>query len=104
MMLLLKVAGILAIIPCAAFWFLCGWVHTTGAPAGETEWIWGRPWWFWIAVGTVVTGAVASWTWHGRQAPEAPRCVNCGYNLTGNVSGRCPECGTPIARQDAKAG
>jgi hypothetical protein len=20
-------------------------------------------------------------------------CVNCGYNLTGNVSGRCPECG-----------
>jgi hypothetical protein len=25
-------------------------------------------------------------------------CHNCGYNLTGNVSGRCPECGTPIAR------
>ncbi len=24
-------------------------------------------------------------------------CVCCGYNLTGNVSGRCPECGTPIA-------
>jgi hypothetical protein len=22
------------------------------------------------------------------------RCANCGYNLTGNVSGRCPECGT----------
>ncbi len=22
-------------------------------------------------------------------------CVICGYNLTGNVSGRCPECGTP---------
>ena len=21
-------------------------------------------------------------------------CVTCGYNLTGNVSGRCPECGT----------
>ncbi len=20
-------------------------------------------------------------------------CVRCGYNLTGNVSGRCPECG-----------
>ncbi|MBN1511055.1 MAG: hypothetical protein JXB13_03495 [Phycisphaerae bacterium] len=26
-------------------------------------------------------------------------CVNCGYNLTGNVSGVCPECGTPIARE-----
>jgi len=23
-------------------------------------------------------------------------CRECGYNLTGNVSGRCPECGTPI--------
>jgi hypothetical protein len=22
-------------------------------------------------------------------------CLRCGYNLTGNVSGRCPECGTP---------
>lgn len=22
-------------------------------------------------------------------------CLSCGYNLTGNVSGRCPECGTP---------
>jgi hypothetical protein len=24
-------------------------------------------------------------------------CASCGYNLTGNVSGICPECGTPIA-------
>jgi hypothetical protein len=23
-------------------------------------------------------------------------CRKCGYNLTGNVSGICPECGTPI--------
>ena len=23
------------------------------------------------------------------------RCRSCGYNLTGNVSGICPECGTP---------
>jgi uncharacterized membrane protein YbjE (DUF340 family) len=27
-----------------------------------------------------------------------PRCVGCGYNLTGNVSGRCPECGSHIER------
>ena len=24
------------------------------------------------------------------------RCLDCGYNLTGNVSGICPECGTPV--------
>lgn len=27
---------------------------------------------------------------------EAPVCFQCGYNLTGNTSGRCPECGTMI--------
>lgn len=25
------------------------------------------------------------------------RCGHCGYDLTGNLSGACPECGTPIA-------
>lgn len=33
--------------------------------------------------------------------PDRPRfpsghCQRCGYDLTGNVSGRCPECGTRI--------
>jgi hypothetical protein len=28
---------------------------------------------------------------------EAPRCVRCRYDLTGNLSGVCPECGKPIA-------
>jgi hypothetical protein len=23
-------------------------------------------------------------------------CIACGYNLTGNASGVCPECGTPV--------
>jgi uncharacterized RDD family membrane protein YckC len=40
-----------------------------------------------------------------RQAHCLPFCGNqqlcrtCGYNLTGNISGICPECGTPIGRQ-----
>ncbi len=29
-------------------------------------------------------------------------CVHCGYELTGNVSGVCPECGTPVAPGDVK--
>jgi hypothetical protein len=24
-------------------------------------------------------------------------CINCGYNLTGNESGVCPECGTGVS-------
>jgi hypothetical protein len=29
------------------------------------------------------------------------RCRRCGYNLTGNISGVCPECGTPVLRFDS---
>jgi hypothetical protein len=27
-----------------------------------------------------------------------PTCLACGYDLTGNVSGTCPECGTTISQ------
>ena len=46
------------------------------------------------------------WVWRPRldalaKTPE-DRCESCGYDLHGNVSGRCPECGTP--RQGMKGG
>ena len=28
-------------------------------------------------------------------------CVRCGYSLTGNTSGVCPECGTPVPKEPA---
>ena len=31
-----------------------------------------------------------------RAAPRQGHCATCGYDLTGNTSGRCPECGTPV--------
>ncbi len=34
-----------------------------------------------------------------QQMPYA-HCGVCGYNLAGNRSGRCPECGTPIPKSD----
>jgi hypothetical protein len=35
-----------------------------------------------------------------RRGPRrrAGRCLTCGYSLRGNVSGVCPECGTPVER------
>lgn len=47
--------------------------------------------------------ATLAGTWIGRLrtlAEEEPPgvCGGCGYDLTGNVSGRCPECGHPVAR------
>ncbi len=37
--------------------------------------------------------------WLRRRLPDIegyPACTCCGYNLTGNISGVCPECGTGI--------
>ena len=31
-----------------------------------------------------------------RRRPRDGTCKTCGYNLTGNTSGVCPECGTPV--------
>jgi len=32
------------------------------------------------------------------ESPSEPTCRKCGYNLTGNLSGICPECGQSVAR------
>ena len=34
--------------------------------------------------------------WYRDRRPPKGHCQNCGYNLTGNVTGICPECGEPI--------
>ena len=43
--------------------------------------------------------------WRDRRRTPPGHCQTCGYNLTGNVSGICPECGTPVPqRADARPG
>lgn len=32
------------------------------------------------------------------QGPRLPRCRKCGYDLRGNTSGICPECGQEVER------
>ena len=59
------------------------------APGG-TCWYVGVP--MWIIFG-IVAGTTA-FLWHrDRLAFPRGHCATCGYNLTGNVSGVCPECG-----------
>jgi len=36
------------------------------------------------------------WWWRRHRRRKAGLCFECGYDLTGNVSGICPECGTEI--------
>lgn len=45
--------------------------------------------------------AVAYRHWrHPRYPPPPGCCKKCRYDLTGNISGICPECGTPVASQE----
>src|SRR5262245_40377085 len=45
-----------------------------------------------VAVALVATALLWLWPTRWRRGPGT--CRECGYNLTGNVAGRCPECGT----------
>jgi len=51
----------------------------------------------WLPLLLVAVPTALLW-WRDRRYP-AGHCRNCGYDLTGNVSGVCPECGTPIKRE-----
>jgi hypothetical protein len=89
-----------------------GWSHTPrGGP--PPKWAWGRDKFaldwspgYWIYRAPVRTVSVSLWMlfllvalptaylWY-RDRRRFPRghCQLCGYDLTGNVSGVCPECG-----------
>lgn len=42
--------------------------------------------------------------WSNRRHLPPGHCQRCGYNLTGNVSGTCPECGSAVPGQRAEPG
>jgi hypothetical protein len=52
------------------------------------------PLWVPFVLGAATTAVL--W-WRDRRRIPQGHCRKCGYDLTGNVSGRCPECGTIIA-------
>lgn len=50
-----------------------------------------------VFAGPVLTCAILD---RGRYIPPPGEC-QCGYNLFGNVSGVCPECGSPVPSQSS---
>jgi len=49
-----------------------------------------------------LAAAVTVWLFVSVRRKRTPvGCGNCGYNLRGNISGICPECGNPVNSQTA---
>ncbi len=52
---------------------------------------------FWLALALVGVPTAVLW-WPVRRRKLPGHCQKCGYDLTGNVSGRCPECGEAVGQ------
>lgn len=73
---------------------------------GHLQW---KPRWHWSAgpgliyiplwMPFVLVGVPTGLLWWRDLRVPPGHCPNCGYDLTGNVSGVCPECGTPVKRE-----
>lgn len=48
------------------------------------------PVWTIVSLAVLLVASRVAWVLF---KPRHGECLRCGYNLTGNVSGRCPECG-----------
>ena len=51
----------------------------------------------WLPVVAIIIVAIRH-AFADEQSDQLGRCIECAYDLTGNESGVCPECGTPSVR------
>lgn len=50
----------------------------------------------WLEIAASLLLFLLAFLYRRVEADPTARCRTCHYNLTGNLSGRCPECGTPV--------
>lgn len=72
-------------------------VYLGSGSAAHRFWRFSLPLWTLVVLGLVPVLSIAlTRTWQRLRRVEPNSCRRCGYNLTGNVSGVCSECGTAI--------
>ena len=103
------IAGSLATVNFGSVYVLAGsvapgagWSAWSTGPASQDFHLWTAKWlivgvtvrsyptWMFL-VATLIPTALA---WRRLRRPVPGHCRKCGYNLTGNVTGKCSECGT----------
>jgi hypothetical protein len=77
---------------------LCLWPLV--GSAGSMRWAYIP---FWPITALVVVWTIVPW-WRSRRRHRLGLCPQCGYSLTGNVSGQCPECGQSVGEANAERG
>jgi hypothetical protein len=68
--------------------------------SGNNRGTWDDYVWIPLWIPLVMAGVLTALLWW-RARPARPGHCRCGYDLTGNVSGRCPECGIELTPPDA---
>lgn len=58
----------------------------------------------WVVAAVCGASAITVWSLRRRRRSAPGCCVHCGYDLTGNTSGRCPECGCAVAERVDRSG
>ena len=70
--------------------------YTTGTRDASTRWRFTMPLWPIVALAAVAPAVWLVDPLRKRRRRKAGQCAACGYDLTGNVSGVCPECGAEV--------
>ena len=86
-------------------WVLCAAVLGRGFLAYDRG-LWSAGIFYGLLAGSVIGGVLLSRSIYLRLRwrmveYDSSYCLTCGYNLTGNTSGICPECGQPTTNQGA---
>ena len=74
--------------------FYGGFVPPGYWDGGMRKWL-KLPFWLLVIAALIPTCIL----WYRDRRPRKGHCTNCGYNLTGNESGMCPECATPVVTE-----
>lgn len=94
-----------AVIVCRSIGGRARWSLSSIGPATPKlhEWLWSAQWirygttfhfypTWWFLLAALIPTLLA---WRKQRRPYPPgHCRKCGYNLKGNVTGKCSECGT----------